>query len=137
MKFKWGIIMARESVICIIIVLLIFVGDVITQNYTNDSISEASKNLNQLRDELIKDDAEFIILKEKIIEIREAWNSRHRKLAYYIEHDELEKVETDLSALYGYIDVEEYKEAVAEVDKIVYVLEHIKNKNLFNLENIF
>lgn len=129
--------MTKESVICIVIVVLIFVGDVITQKYTNDSISEASRNLNQLRDELIKQDADFNILREKIIGIRADWDNRHRKLAYYIEHDELEKVETDLSALYGYIEVEEDKEAVAELDRTVYVLEHIKHKNLLNLENIF
>ena len=129
--------MAKESVICIVIVVLIFVGDVVTQNYTNDSIDEASRNLNQLRDELVKEDVELNNLKEKIVVIRSDWDNRHRKLAYYIEHDELEKVETDLSALYGYIDVEEYNEAIAELDRTVYVLEHIKHKNEFNLENIF
>lgn len=129
--------MTKEIFICIIIVALIFVGDLVTQNYTNDSISEASRNLSQLRDELVKEDVDFKILKEKIVEVRDDWDNRHRKLAYYIEHDELEKVETDLSALYGYIDVEEYEEAVAELDRTVYVLEHIKNKNVFNFENLF
>lgn len=129
--------MIKEIVICIIIIVLIFVGDVVTQNYTNDSIGETSRNLSQLRDELVKEDADFKILKEKIVGVRGDWDNRHRKLAYYVEHDELEKVETDLSVLYGYIDVEEYEEAVVELDRTIYVLEHIKNKNLFNLENIF
>ncbi|MBQ2938591.1 MAG: DUF4363 family protein [Clostridia bacterium] len=129
--------MTKEIVICIIIVVFIFMGDLVTQNYTNDSISEASSNLNQLRDELVKEDVDLEMLREKIIRARTNWDNRHKKLAYYIEHDELEKVETDLSALYGYIDVEEYEEAVAELDRTVYVLEHIKHKNVFNLENIF
>lgn len=129
--------MVKEIVICIVIVVSIFVGDGVTQNYTNDSINEASGNLDVLRNELVKEDADFEFLKEKIIGVRDDWNNRHKNLAYYIEHDELEKVETDLSALYGYIEVKEYEEAVAELDRAVYVLEHIKNKNVFNLENIF
>lgn len=129
--------MAKESVICIVIVVLIFVGDIITQKYTNDSINEALVNLNQLREELNKEDVDFIISKDKIISICDDWNRRHKKLAYYIEHDELEKVETDLSVLYAYIYVEEDKEAISELDRTVYVLKHIEHKNLFNLENIF
>ena len=45
-------------------------------------------------------------LKEKIKEIRADWNKRHKKLAIYIEHDELEKIETDLAGLNGYLDKE-------------------------------
>ena len=129
--------MAKEIVICIIIIFFIFVGDVVTQNFTKDSISEASRNLNVLRNELVKEDVDSELLKEKIIKVRGDWDNRHKKLAYYIEHNELEKVDTDLTVLYAYIQVKEYKEAVTELDRTVYVLEHIKNKNTFNLENIF
>lgn len=129
--------MTKEITICIIIVVLIFVGDMVTQKYTNDSISEASINLNQIRDKLIIEDAEFNMLKEEISEVQNDWNKRHKKLAYYIEHDELEKVETNLSALKAYIEIEKNEEAVVELDKTVYILEHIKHKNVFNLENIF
>ena len=129
--------MAKEIVIRIIIIFFIFVGDVVTQNFTKDSISEASRNLNVLRNELVKEDVDSELLKEKIIKVRGDWDNRHKKLAYYIEHNELEKVDTDLTVLYAYIQVKEYKEAVTELDRTVYVLEHIKNKNTFNLENIF
>lgn len=129
--------MLKEFVICVIIVTLIFVGNIITQNYTNSSIDITSENLNKLREEIIKEQVNLEISNQKIKEISSDWNSRHKNLAYYIEHDELEKVETDLSALKGYIEVEEYKEATAELDRTIYILQHIKNKNIFNLENIF
>lgn len=129
--------MLKEFVICVIIVTLIFVGNIITQNYTNSSIDITSENLNKLREEIIKEQVNLEISNQKIKEISSDWNNRHKNLAYYIEHDELEKVETDLSALKGYIEVEEYKEATAELDRTIYILQHIKNKNIFNLENIF
>lgn len=129
--------MTKELIICVIIIALIFAGDIVTQNYTKKAVEEATQGLNELREELIKDDVDSEILQTKISEISDKWNGRHKKLAYYIEHDEIEKVETDLSGVKGNIEVEEYSEATVEVDKTIYVLEHIKNKNIFNLENIF
>lgn len=129
--------MLKELIICIIIVVLIFAGNIFTQNYTKYAVEEASESLMGLRNELIKEEVNFQLVKDDIKKIKDTWNEKHKKLAYYIEHDELEKVETGFSTLSGYIEVEEYKEAVAELDKTVYILEHIKNKNVFNLENIF
>lgn len=131
--------MFKELIISIFIVFLIFVGDSITDNYTRVSIDEASNDLMNLREELMKDekDIKFDIAKQKIDDIHKKWDIRYEKLAYYIEHDELEKVETELTGLRSYIENEEYSEAVAELDKSVYILEHIKNKSSFNLRNIF
>lgn len=58
-------------------------------------------------------------------------------MAYYIEHDELEKVETNLTALKSFVDSNEYVDAMSELDKSVFVLKHIEDKYAFNLQNIF
>ena len=131
--------MTKELIISIIIVVLIFVGNAITENYTGESVDETKKSLSDLREEIIKneDQIDFNIAKEKIDKIHEQWDSRYEKLAYYIEHDELEKVKTELTGLRGYIEKEEYSEAVPELDKSVYILEHIKDKTALNLKNIF
>ena len=76
-------------------------------------------------------------LEEQIKNIRNDWNKRHKKLAIYIEHDELEKIETNLAGLNGYLDKEEYGDSMAQLDISVYVLEHIKNKTTLSLINIF
>ena len=131
--------MTKELIISIIIVVLIFVGNAITENYTGESVDETKKSLSDLREEIIKneDEIDFNIAKEKIDKIHEQWDSRYEKVAYYIEQDELEKVKTELTGLRGYIEKEEYSEAVPELDKSVYILEHIKDKTALNLKNIF
>lgn len=131
--------MTKELIISIIIVVLIFVGNTVTENYTRESVDETNKSLSALREEIIKneDEIDVNITKEKIDKIHEQWDSRYEKLAYYIEHDELEKVKTELTGLRGYIEKEEYSEAVPELDKSVYILEHIKDKTALNLKNIF
>ena len=70
-------------------------------------------------------------------EIKKEWENRYDKLAYFIEHDELEKVKTDLTALNSFIETKEYAEAISELDKCVFVLKHIEDKYAFNLQNVF
>ena len=127
--------MFKETVICIIIVIAIFSLDMFTQNYTNHAVADISDRFSSLRGNILKEDKDQ--MDEELKKLDENWNEMHDKLAYYIEHDELEKVKTELTGLKGYIEKEEYKEAVPELDKSVYILEHIKDKTALNLKNIF
>lgn len=131
--------MTKELIISIVIVALIIFGDIFTINYTNKSVSEATNALAEMRTEIEKQDEEIDVQKVKtqIGNIRNKWNQRHKSLAIYIEHDELEKIETNLSGLHGYIEKEEYSDAMAQLDMSVYVLEHIRNKTKLSLINIF
>ena len=132
--------MTKELIISVIIVVVIVVGDTFTTRYTNKSIETTTQSLSEIREEIEKKNEEEIDadkLKEQIKNIRNDWNKRHKKLAIYIEHDELEKIETDLAGLNGYLDKEEYGDSMAQLDISVYVLEHIKNKTVLSLINIF
>ena len=132
--------MWKETIICIIIVIAIIIGNVITQNYTVESVREISSNLDELKNQILKVEKENgnkEEVNEKIKKVRSQWESRHDKLAYFIEHDELEKVETSLTGLSGFIETEEYAEATSELDKSNFILKHIEEKYAFNLENIF
>lgn len=127
--------MLREGIICIVIVIMIFIGNIVTQNYTKSSVEELSKNLEELRIDLEKENNEKAIL-NKIDKVNQEWRNRHDKLAYYIEHKELELVETNMTALKSFIETKEYKEAINELDKSVFELKHIQDKYAFNLENV-
>ena len=60
--------------------------------------------------------------------IKEEWEKRYKVLAFYIEHDELEKVETELTGLSADLNVEEYKHCITELDTTIFILEHmVKN----------
>ena len=132
--------MTKELIISVIIVVVIIAGDTFTTRYTNKSIETTTQSLSEIREEIEKKNEEEIDadkLKEQIKNIRNDWNKRHKKLAIYIEHDELEKIETNLAGLNGYLDKEEYGDSMAQLDISVYVLEHIKNKTTLSLINIF
>ena len=129
--------MYKEKIVCVIIIIVIFSLDFITQNYTKKVVNEIKLNLEELREELKKKDNMKNNLNEKINDLYNQWMKYNFKLAFYIEHDELEKVKTNFISCKSYIESEEYIEALNELDKTVFVLEHIVDKNKFSLENIF
>lgn len=131
--------MQKEIIVCIFIIVLIIVGNVVTQNYTVESVESLADQLSDLKSDIFKEEGniERDSIKDKIKQIEDNWESRHDKLAYYIEHDELEKVETNLTSLRSFIEANENSEAVSELDKSVFVLKHIEDKYAFNLQNIF
>ena len=127
--------MLKETVICIIIVVAIFSLDMFTQNYTNKITKDITKIFAELKELAIEENKDKI--DKKITELDEMWNKKHDKLACYIEHDELEKVDTAIVSAKSYIQTEDYSSAASEFDVGKFVLEHIQEKYKFNLVNIF
>ena len=120
---------------------------VIDGKIMKENLKEIGKNYNWLKKQVekfnMKPEEALVVTydlelsKEKIEEIYDNWKNRYKKLAYYIEHDELEKVDTQLTGVKSYIEMEEFSETVPELDKAIFILEHINNKNIVNLKNIF
>ena len=128
--------MIREIIICIGIIVIILTGNIITQNYTDEFVNEISEELNRLSEIIILEKKEEII-NEKVEKIQSLWKENNTKLAYFIEHDELEKVETSLESMKSYLEVRDYDQAKNEIDKNIFILKHIEKNYDLNLENIF
>lgn len=129
--------MYKEIIIIVLIVILILVGNVITQNYTKDAVKIMQENLNEIKEELEKEEAETNNIEEKIDKAMQEWKTKNNKLAYYLEHDELEKIESELTALNANILTEEYEQGRENLDRCYFLLEHIKDKETISLSNIF
>ena len=132
--------MVKEFIICVIILIVIFVGNGITQGYSRDSIEDMNRKLTDLEEIINKENQEEINQEEVIKreeEIDEEWNDMFSKLAYYIEHEELEKVARILENMKTYLELKEYDNAIKEIREGIYILQHIEDKYSFNLQNIF
>ena len=129
--------MLKETIICIVIVIAIFFGNSVTQNYTKESVSELSNSLTALREQIAKDEIETQKINEEIDNFSKKWEERHEKLSYYIEHNELEKIETSLTQMKSFIETGEYGDSISELDTSAFLIRHIEDRYAFNLENIF
>ena len=127
--------MYKELSICIIIVVVIFSLDLYTQNHTKKSVFIINEQLMELKDTISKGNKDNMI--KKANELNSNWKKSHDRLAYYIEHDELEKVDTAIGTMISYIENADYSSGLADLDKGKFVLEHIQDKYAFNIQNIF
>jgi hypothetical protein len=128
--------MKKEVIIVIIILIIILISNYKTQAYTQECVNTISSRLTEIRENLV-DENETNQAHERIKEISKQWEGMYGKLAYYIEHDELEKVNEAMTALKSNMDVEEYQNGVEQLDRCIFILDHIKEKEKFNLRNIF
>ena len=76
-------------------------------------------------------------MNEKAENINNNWEEKNEKLAYFIEHDELEKVSNAIVEMKSHIETETYTDAIAELEEGIFVLQHIQERNSFDLKNIF
>ena len=127
--------MYKETIICVFIIILIIGLDIFTQNYTKKSTIEITECLSELKKEIEDDNLQKA--RDKIEELDEKWDNKHDKLAYYIEHDELEKVDTSIVQVKSFVENDDIPSAIAELETGKFVLEHIERKYKFNLQNIF
>ena len=129
--------MLKETVICVISVIIIILGNNITNSYANDSMNYISSELGDLRKIVLEDNDSNEKSKNKIDEIFNQWYQIYNKLAYFIEHDELEKVQDNLTQIRSNIEMEEKQETIVTLDSTVFILKHIEEKLDLKLENIF
>lgn len=127
--------MYKELIICTVVILIVVVLNICTEKYTKESVTLITDNLDTLKLAIQEKNNEET--RKQINDIIEEWDNRYKKLAYYIEHDELEKVETELVALKANIEVEEYEQGMPDLNRCIFILEHIKEKSALQIKNIF
>lgn len=127
--------MRKEIIIVLLIIVIIFATDIITQNFTKNSISVMNEKLDNIKTYVINNDINNLNLEIK--DLNEKWTDINNKMSFYIEHDELEKVNSSLVKFKSYIELEEYSEAVPEIDECKYILDHIKEKQRLKIINLF
>lgn len=127
--------MYKEVIIILIVVALVIGLDIISNNYLKESVTELSSELNKLKVQILEENKQEA--QKQMKKVKEIWKERYKVLAYYIEHDELEKVETELVRLASDIDMEEYKHCINELNTAIFILEHIGQKEKLDIISIF
>ena len=127
--------MYKEIVITIIVLILIVVGNIVTQNNTNKSVEEMSYELENLKQEI--ENKNWDESNKKMEEIEKMWEEKNEVMAYYIEHNELEKVQTEIAKTKADVESKESAMAIESIENCNFILEHIKDKNALKIVNIF
>lgn len=145
--------MKKELIICITIIVLIISANIITQNYTKSCVGKMNERIDMISEAVYgkldleenkklensneNNKIDKSTIQKETDNLESTWNEFQEKLAYYIEHDELEKVETQIYAIKGFCEVEKYDEILPEAEKCSFILKHIEEKTKLSAKNIF
>ena len=127
--------MFKEITIIITIIILIFVGDYITQKYTKNNVDFLTNELNFLKEKIDNKSYEEAVSQAEKLQVQ--IDNVHHKVSYYLEHNEIEKIETTYTSCKSYIKTENYEDASCELEKTIFLVNHLTDKYSFNLDNIF
>ena len=129
--------MRREAIITILIILAIIIGEWLTQSYSKKTLSGVQDSLRELKDGILSSENEVSELIDKTNQIYDKWEEDNQLLSYYLEHDELEKVNTQFVLVKGYLETDDPQNALPDIEEGIYILEHIKEKEKLSIKNIF
>ena len=77
------------------------------------------------------------IPEKKARDLLKDWEEKEEILSYYLEHDEIEKIGNDISLIEKQIEIEDIDDARQTIKEVIFLFNHIENKELLNIENFF
>ena len=129
--------MKKELLIIFIIVVIIVIAHSVTQVYTQKFFNTISEDLDRIEEKIFNSDFTDEELKENIENTTNKWKEKYDFIACFIEHDELEKVQTQLISIRANILVGDYDKSIDETEKCKFILKHIEEKDSLKIINIF
>ena len=132
--------MKKEIILCISIIIIIVIADVITTKITDEKIVNISNKLEVLESKLDgegKDKSSQKEIEDYARDIRNTWKDDEKVLAYYIEHQELEKVGIEMDSLCSYAKCNDDKEELDSIARLKSLLSYISDKHDLKLNNFF
>ena len=124
---------------CIILIIVVIFGvsflNIITDKITAESVNSVISDLQELKENLELENNEEIKIKMKNVE--DNWLRKKNKLEYFIEHDELEKVSSEIYIIKGNIEQEKYEDDISEIENAKFILKHLEDKYKFMFKNLF
>ena len=127
--------MKKGIIIIAIVILGVCILNIITDKITSESVSSVIEDLQELKESLETENNEEIKISMKKVE--ENWLNRKSKIEYFIEHDELEKVSSEIYIIKGNIEQEKYEDDVPEIENAKFILKHLEDKYKFVFNNLF
>lgn len=129
--------MTNKVKILLIVILLIAVLalNVLVGWYTDNSIDDMETKIDELKQLLL--DGNYEESKTKSEKIRDDWDEYENKFAYFMDHEEIEKLSVKVAAIAENATNKEYELALEDSVETKFLLEHVKDKLKLKLNNVF
>ena len=127
-----------KDIMIIIVVLLIIIGSgIYLQGYIKSTSYKMVEELKELKAR-IKDNEEINKdIKKHAESVYSNWEELEKKWSMFVLHDELDLIETSLVSMKANVELKAIDMSMEEIEKSIFLLEHIYEKERFCLKNIF
>lgn len=126
--------MLKEIFIIITILIIIFTAHIAITKYLEKT---TDKLIGKVESISINTKDNIDAAKLEIKNFQEEWDNAHKTWSIIISHQELDQIELALVSASIAIENVDIDEALIELGKLNFLLEHIKDKEGFKLKNIF
>lgn len=125
---------SRLITICTIILLIIALS-ITGIFYARDVKMDFDALIGQAMESCENESQERLLAQAKMMS--ELWEKKEGFLSFYVRHDEIEKMSTHLVSLRGYAENEAYDSAYLSLRQMEFMVDHIYNRELPNMDNLF
>ncbi len=129
--------MKKEIIIIFTIIVTIIIAHAASQIYIQKYFQSIYNEIDKIENKFFSDNYNNEELMEDMTRLKNTWSEKYDFTACFIEHDELEKVQTQLISMEANIKVEDYEKYIDEAEKCKFILKHIEEKDSFKIINIF
>ena len=125
----------KEYVMIVLIIVFVILAEFITSKITCKVVEDINYYINFLEEGIDNNN-----IGDKMEKLSSQWRKSEIKLAFFMEHSELEKINADITNLRSNVynrNNNNYEDIKELIDEIKYRLEYVKNKQKLGLKNIF
>ena len=128
--------MIRDIFIITIIIILVIIGTIYTQNLLGENTDVLLKELGRLETN-INENMQKEEIDKNANDIYQKWREVSEKWSIIVDHQEIDLIEKALLAVKSTIETEEYNKSIQKIQESIYLIGHIKEKEELNIKNIF
>lgn len=125
----------REYFIIVVIIGIVFSIDYVTDKNLSNSVNWMREGIVSIENKC-KENNETEAQNE-FYELEKKWKEEEKRLALFVEHNELEKVSGDIVLIESNFDTNDMDELFQNIANLKFMLGHIEEKNKLKLNNIF
>ena len=123
--------MKKILIICILIIIVIISSDILIKKRIFKDFDYVISVLNTIDEQ--EDDEQNV---KQINNLCSFVESKYFIMAFYIDHVELEKIKTQIVILKAAMDKSDESFLHEEIQRTIFIINHLKQKIEFKLENI-